>query len=116
MRTIKWFPQAATNLNMIFFPNFKTYFLQKIEKPFLQAVSSTLGDRYTDNVEGIYKITIKFIIETLVEGFETGSKQQNIMDKSKNVNSNSNYANGANSATYNSDNSKTTTKMSTNSS
>lgn len=47
--------------------------MQKIETPFLSAVETTLGDRYTENVEGIYKITIKFIIEQLVEGFEKGS-------------------------------------------
>lgn len=44
--------------------------LQKIETPFLTAVQTTLGDRYTENVEGIYKLTIKFIIQTLVTGFE----------------------------------------------
>lgn len=33
-------------------------------------METTLGDRYTENVEGIYKQTIKFIIETLVTGFE----------------------------------------------
>jgi neuroglobin len=58
-----------------------------------------LGDRYTDNVEGIYKITIKFIIETLIEGFEAGLKQQNHVGNSKNVNSSSNNANGANTTT-----------------
>lgn len=42
---------------------------QKIEKPFLEAVKMTLGDRYTDNVENIYKITIKLIIETLEKGY-----------------------------------------------
>lgn len=46
------------------------YIFQKIERPFLQAVEQTLGERYTANVEGIYKITIKFIIETLIEGFK----------------------------------------------
>lgn len=75
------------------------FFLQKIEKPFLAAVSSTLGDRYTDNVEGIYKITIKFIIETLIEGFETGPKQPNHVGNSKSVNSCSNNKNGANTTT-----------------
>lgn len=49
------------------------FILQKIEKPFLAAVETTLGDRYTQNVEGIYKITIKFIIETLQNGFEKGN-------------------------------------------
>lgn len=46
---------------------------QKIEKPFLSAVETTLGDRYTENVEGIYKLTIKFLLETLVHGFETAN-------------------------------------------
>lgn len=76
--------------------------MQKIEKPFLAAVSATLGDRYTDNVEGIYKITIKFVIETLVEGFETTRKSQNHVGNSKDVNSTtttSNNDNGANTTT-----------------
>lgn len=47
--------------------------LQRIEEPFLSAVSNTLGDRYTQNVEGIYKLTIKFIIETLVAGYESSA-------------------------------------------
>ncbi|EDS45752.1 neuroglobin [Culex quinquefasciatus] len=45
----------------------------RIEEPFLSAVENTLGDRYTQNVEGIYKLTIKFIIETLVTGFESSA-------------------------------------------
>ncbi|KAG8337488.1 hypothetical protein J6590_022522 [Homalodisca vitripennis] len=44
--------------------------VMKIEKPFLEAVKMTLGDRYTDNVENIYKITIKLIIETLEKGYK----------------------------------------------
>lgn len=31
----------------------------------------TLGDRYTENVENIYKVTIKLIIETLEKGYNT---------------------------------------------
>lgn len=50
---------------------------QKIEKPFLSAVETTLGDRYTENVEGIYKLTIKFIIETLIAGFESANTKNN---------------------------------------
>lgn len=89
--------------------------MQRIEKPFLAAVSSTLGDRYTDNVEGIYKITIKFVIETLVEGFETSRKSQNHVGNSKDVNSTtttSNNDNGANTTTttQNGDSSNSTTK------
>lgn len=80
-------------------------YFQKIEKPFLAAVSSTLGDRYTENVEGIYKITIKFVIETLIEGFEKSRSNQNHVGNRKDVNSTttttSNNANdnGANTTT-----------------
>lgn len=92
------------------------FLFQRIEKPFLTAVASTLGDRYTDNVEGIYKITIKFIIETLVEGYEAGLKKQNHVGNSKNVNSSSNNTNGANQTTINGDSScNSTTKPSTDS-
>jgi len=48
----------------------RTFFFQKIEKPFLDAVERTLEDRYSENVENIYKLTIKFIIETLIDGFD----------------------------------------------
>ena len=46
------------------------FLLQKIEMPFLEAVKMTLDDRYTENVENIYKLTIKFIIQTLIDGFD----------------------------------------------
>lgn len=49
-------------------------FLQKIETPFLEAVKETLEDRYTENMEVIYKITIKLILEHLVAGYHEGSK------------------------------------------
>nr|XP_018898062.1 PREDICTED: neuroglobin-like isoform X2 [Bemisia tabaci] len=52
-------------------PGFKPEYFWKIEKPFLEAVKMTLGDRYTENVENIYQITIKLIIETLVKGYGT---------------------------------------------
>ncbi|KAJ8309520.1 hypothetical protein KUTeg_014394 [Tegillarca granosa] len=44
----------------------------KIEDPFLLAVKETLGDRYTSNMENIYNLTIRFILETLIEGFNLG--------------------------------------------
>ncbi|EEB14201.1 Neuroglobin, putative [Pediculus humanus corporis] len=50
-------------------PGFKPDYFLKIEQPFLQAVKDTLGDRYTENVERIYNITIKLIITTLMEGY-----------------------------------------------
>lgn len=54
---------------------FKKEYFWHIENPFLAAVSETLGDRYTENIENIYKITIRFILETLVEGFELAEKE-----------------------------------------
>jgi hypothetical protein len=35
----------------------------------------TLGDRYTDNIENIYKVSINLVIETLVEGYEKAHQQ-----------------------------------------
>ncbi|KAK4318389.1 hypothetical protein Pmani_010606 [Petrolisthes manimaculis] len=52
-------------------PGFKKEYFWKIEHPFLEAVRLTLGDRYTDNMDNIYRITIKFLIETVVSGYET---------------------------------------------
>lgn len=57
---------------------------QKIEKPFLEAVERTLEDRYSENVQNSYKVTIKFIIETLIDGFDRAQndKAQSDADKS----------------------------------
>ncbi|KAJ8309517.1 hypothetical protein KUTeg_014391 [Tegillarca granosa] len=49
--------------------NFDPQEFWKIEEPFLSAVKETLDDRYTANMDIIYKITIKFILEMLIEGF-----------------------------------------------
>lgn len=69
---------TPTYIHVLTFPPFLVYLsLQRIEKPFLSAVETTLGDRYTENVEGIYKLTIKFIIQTLVDGFEKSSSSAN---------------------------------------
>ncbi|XP_065344783.1 neuroglobin-like [Cloeon dipterum] len=54
-------------------PGFQKEYFERIERPFLDAVKTTLGDRYTDNVDVIYQTTIKFIISTLLEGFELGA-------------------------------------------
>ncbi|XP_046384168.1 neuroglobin-like [Ischnura elegans] len=51
-------------------PGFRHEYFWRIEKPFLEAVRATLGDRYTDNVDVIYQTTIKFIIQTLVDGYQ----------------------------------------------
>lgn len=60
----------CTRKSMLFSCMIKTFCFQKIEKPFLDAVERTLEDRYSENVENIYKLTIKFIIETLIDGFD----------------------------------------------
>lgn len=58
---------------------FKGEYFWKLEEPFLAAVQETLGDRYTENMETIYKITIHFILETVISGFDTagGNVTQN---------------------------------------
>ncbi|XP_076354057.1 neuroglobin-like [Tachypleus tridentatus] len=48
---------------------FRKEYFWKIEQPFLAAVQETLGDRYTANMENIYKITIHFVLETIVKGY-----------------------------------------------
>jgi len=35
---------------------------QRIEEPFLKAAMLTLGDRYSDNMDVIYRLLIKFIL------------------------------------------------------
>ncbi|XP_074596893.1 neuroglobin-like [Brevipalpus obovatus] len=56
-------------------PGFKKEIFWRIEKPFLQAVKDTLEDRYTENMENIYKITVHFILETLIDGWDLGEKE-----------------------------------------
>ncbi|VDI74170.1 Hypothetical predicted protein [Mytilus galloprovincialis] len=55
------------------YEGFSPPFFWFIEKPFLDAVKITLSDRYTDNMDGIYKITIKFILENLTKGAESAN-------------------------------------------
>uniref|UniRef100_T1JFM7 Globin domain-containing protein n=1 Tax=Strigamia maritima TaxID=126957 RepID=T1JFM7_STRMM len=59
-------------------PGYKKEYFWRIQKPFLEAVSETLGDRYTENMETIYTVTIQFILETLVKGFEIGEKEKGV--------------------------------------
>ncbi|CAH0727238.1 unnamed protein product, partial [Brenthis ino] len=56
-------------------PGFKAENFMKIEQPFLEAAKTTLGDRYTPNIENIYKMTIRFILENLVKGYEDAGKE-----------------------------------------
>ncbi|XP_014225560.1 neuroglobin-like [Trichogramma pretiosum] len=62
-------------------PGFQSDFFWKIQSPFLAAMQMTLHDRYTDNVENIYKLTIQFIIQTLIDGYNEATKTK---DKEKN--------------------------------
>jgi len=55
---------------------FQKEFFWKIRNPFLEAVKMTLGDRYTENIESIYQVSINLVIETLIEGFEKGMQQR----------------------------------------
>lgn len=57
-------------------PGFKKEYFWKIEQPFLEAVRLTLGDRYTDNMDNIYRITIKFLIETVIRGYELAEEKE----------------------------------------
>ncbi|KAF0301078.1 Neuroglobin [Amphibalanus amphitrite] len=55
-------------------PGFKKEFFWKIKNPFLEAVKATLGDAYTSNMDNIYRLTIDFIISTVIEGFDRAAK------------------------------------------
>ncbi len=43
--------------------------LQNIEVPFLHAVKQVLGDRYSEQMDVIYRIAIHFLLEKLVEQY-----------------------------------------------
>ncbi|KAI2801269.1 hypothetical protein RDWZM_009511 [Blomia tropicalis] len=51
-------------------PDFKKEYFFKMEKAFLEAVKEVLQDRYTENMENIYNIIIKLILQTVAEGYE----------------------------------------------
>ncbi|CAG9583417.1 unnamed protein product [Danaus chrysippus] len=55
--------------------SFFTYVRHKIKQPFLEAAKTTLGERYTPNIENIYKLTIRFILENLVKGYEEAGEE-----------------------------------------
>ncbi|XP_054153956.1 neuroglobin-like [Oppia nitens] len=69
-------------------PGFQKDYFWKIETPFLEAVKETLDERYTENMENIYKIIIKFILQTLVDGYDSsgGDKKDAITTKTIEVN------------------------------
>ncbi|KAK3094120.1 hypothetical protein FSP39_024360 [Pinctada imbricata] len=51
---------------------FDPNFFLKIEEPFLLAVQETLQDRYSANISHVYKITIRFILMELTDGYRNG--------------------------------------------
>ena len=42
---------------------------QYAEEPFLKTLKVTLDDRYTPQMDAIYVILAKYIIQTLIEGY-----------------------------------------------
>ncbi|KAB7507347.1 hypothetical protein Anas_08192 [Armadillidium nasatum] len=62
--------------------------IEKIERPFLEAVKLTLDERYTENIEKVYKITIHFILETVIEGYDLAEARE-VNDNVKGKNSSS---------------------------
>lgn len=67
---IRKYTVLATCLNYLLF--------QKIREPFLEAVKITLGDRYTENMESIYKIAITFILQTMADGMQDAMKEESL--------------------------------------
>ncbi|XP_070181501.1 neuroglobin-like isoform X3 [Littorina saxatilis] len=65
-----------TGASHVRFEGFKSDNFLNIRDPFLEAVKITLGDRYTDNMESIYKVAITFILQTMVEGMEDALKNK----------------------------------------
>lgn len=52
------------------FGGFSPNMFWRIEEPFLEAVKLTLSDRYTDNMDAIYRLLIKFILETMINALK----------------------------------------------
>ena len=49
--------------------------LQESEAPLLQAIESTLDERYTKQMAEIYTVVVQFFIETIIEGYTSGSNK-----------------------------------------
>jgi len=50
-------------------PGFKPEMFKLAEQPFLAAVENTLGERYTPQMDAIYKVIAKYIVQTLIDGY-----------------------------------------------
>lgn len=68
------------------FEGFKQDNFMKIREPFLEAVKITLGDRYTENMESIYKVAITYILQTLCDGMEEAINKQANNSNAKDIN------------------------------
>ncbi|KAL8585150.1 hypothetical protein ACOMHN_013165 [Nucella lapillus] len=71
-----------TGASHVRFEGFKSENFWNIREPFLEAVKITLGDRYTDNMEAIYKVAITFILTTMTQGMEDKVKEKAANDSS----------------------------------
>lgn len=59
-----------TGASHVRFAGFTPENFWNMKEPFLEAVKITLGDRYTDNMEAIYRTTITFILQTMSDGIQ----------------------------------------------
>ena len=73
-RRIVGFSQEMFNVgkksNKIHF--WKSFFHQFSEEPLLKALKNTLDERYTPQMEEIYRVIVQFIVQTMQEGYTGG--------------------------------------------
>uniref|UniRef100_A0A914VJJ8 Globin family profile domain-containing protein n=1 Tax=Plectus sambesii TaxID=2011161 RepID=A0A914VJJ8_9BILA len=50
--------------------------MNKMEEPFLYAVKLTLDERYTDNMDAVYRIVIKLILETMEQACRKAANEK----------------------------------------
>ena len=51
---------------------FLIFYFQHAEEPLLNAIKCTLDERYTQQMEVIYRVIVQFMIQTLVQGYNGG--------------------------------------------
>lgn len=79
----------ATGATHCRFPGFEDRFFKFMEEPFLNAIKLTLGDRYSERIEKLYKVYIDFILSTLQKGMLQAKEEQ--INEQKKINENSNH-------------------------
>lgn len=70
------------------FSGFEPSNFWRIKGPFLEAMSITLGDRYTPYMQTVYELTITFIIQNLLVGYSPEDGVEALKSDSVNHNSN----------------------------